>query len=209
MKPTKHMKLKQKEPTCCASPGCCDAQPAKGGDQDHDKRLDAAADDFSPAKATRQIKIDFLFLDLEVCTRCQGADSTLDDAIREVSGVLQAAGVEVLFNKVNVTTEALANHYRFESSPTIRIDGRDIALDVKESLCESCGDLCGDSVDCRVWSWQGREYTTPPKAMIVDAILRAIYGASPGVGGQAEAEQPFQLPENLKKFYDAMRRKEN
>jgi hypothetical protein len=51
-------------------------------------------------------------------------------------------------------------------------------LEAKESLCESCGDLCGDEVDCRVWIYNGKEYNVPPKAMIIDAILREIYGSS-------------------------------
>ncbi len=49
-------------------------------------------------------------------------------------------------------------------------------MEGKESKCESCGDLCGDDVDCRIWLYQGKEYTSPPPAMIVDAILREVYG---------------------------------
>ena len=33
----------------------------------------------------RKVEIDFLYLDLSVCTRCQGADTSLDEAISEVS----------------------------------------------------------------------------------------------------------------------------
>ncbi|MDD2458517.1 MAG: DUF2703 domain-containing protein [Eubacteriales bacterium] len=154
----------------------------------------------------RPIHIDFLYLDLEVCTRCQGTDDTLDQAVAEVSGILQSAGVDVVINKVNVNTEELANRYQFVSSPTIRIDGRDIAVEVKENQCDSCGDLCGDSVDCRIWTWQGVDYTQPPKAMIIDAILKAVYG-SPALA-ETEEKAPYVLPDNLKKFYEAMQQKE-
>lgn len=58
------------------------------------------------------------------------------------------------------------------------MNGRDIQLEVKESLCDSCGDLCGDTVDCRIWVYQGKDYTIPPKAMIIEAILREVYGGS-------------------------------
>ncbi len=153
----------------------------------------------------RTLVIDFLYLDLSVCTRCQGTDATLDEAINQVSTVLAAAGVDIVVNKINVDTEEKAVAHEFVSSPTIRIDGRDIQLDAKESLCESCGDLCGDDVDCRVWVYQGQEYTTPPKAMIVDAILRAVYG---GVPATEEPTLPYQLPENLKSYYAAMRAKD-
>ena len=54
----------------------------------------------------------------------------------------------------------------------ISINGHNIQIDIKESLCESCGDLCGDTVDCRVWIYQGREYTVPPKSMIIDCIQK-------------------------------------
>ncbi len=78
-------------------------------------------------------------------------------------------------------------------------------MDVKESLCESCGDLCGDQVDCRVWIYQGQEYTVPPKGMLIEAILKAIYGGLPQAGETAEE---YVMPENLRNFYAAMANKE-
>ena len=70
-------------------------------------------------------------------------------------------------------------------------------MDFKESLCESCGDVCGDMVDCRVWIYQGKEYTEAPKAMIIDAILREVYG---GPKTSSERAKSVDLPENLKIF---------
>lgn len=90
--------------------------------------------------------------------------------------MLEVTGIEVVVNKVNVLSEEQAKEYQFVSSPTIRINGCDIQIEVKESPCESCGDLCGDNVDCRVWKYQGEEYTIPPKSMIIEAILKEIYG---------------------------------
>ncbi|MDW7672202.1 MAG: DUF2703 domain-containing protein [Bacillota bacterium] len=151
----------------------------------------------------KRIAIDLLYLDLSVCTRCQGADTSLDDALADVSRVLEATGVDVVVNKVHVLTEELAKKYEFVSSPTIRVNGRDIQLEVKESLCESCGDLCGDEVDCRVWVYQGREYTVPPKAMITEAILKEVYGNNE----REKEEQEYHMPENLKRFYETMKKK--
>ncbi|GAB6156324.1 hypothetical protein JCM17380_50760 [Desulfosporosinus burensis] len=167
---------------CSCGPGCCDVPKALQMEK-------------------KRIVIDFLFLDVSVCTRCQGADTSLDEALAEVSKVLEATGVEVLVNKINVVSEELAKQYQFISSPTIRVNGRDIQMDVKESLCESCGDLCGDEVDCRVWVYQGNEYTIPPNAMIIEALLKAIYGES----GDVQKEPEYSMPDNLKKFYAAMR----
>ena len=171
--------------SCCScGPGCCDAPRA--------------------ADKKRRIVIDFLYLDLSVCTRCQGTDASLDEALAEVSKVLEATGVEVVVNKINVDTEELALQHRFVSSPTIRVNGRDIQMEVKESLCESCGDLCGDEVDCRVWVYQGQEYTVPPRAMIIEAILREVYG---GAGDTDDAGREYVMPENLKHFYAVMKDK--
>lgn len=149
----------------------------------------------------KRIVIDFLYLDLSVCTRCQGTDTSLDEALAEVSEALKATGVEVMLNKINVVSEELAIQHKFFSSPTIRVNGNDIQIDGKESLCESCGDLCGDDVDCRVWVYQGEEYTIPPKAMIIDAILKEVYGNDSTV----KDEKEYVLPENLKRFYESMK----
>lgn len=149
----------------------------------------------------RNVTIDFLYLDLSVCERCQGADASIDEALAEVSKVLEATGIEVVLNKVNVNSEELADQYRFLSSPTIRVNGKDIQMGVKESYCKSCGDLCGDSVDCRVWTYQGKEYAVPPKALIIEAILKEVYG---GNRDYEADEQEYVMPENLKRFYRGM-----
>jgi len=151
----------------------------------------------------RQVVIDFLYLDLSVCKWCQGTDKSLEEALNDISNVLQASGIEVVVNKINVTSEELAIKHRFISSPTIRVNGRDIQMEVREKLCDSCGDLCGDSVDCRVWVYNGEEYTIPPKALIIEGILKSIYGGETAVCEDTE----YTLPENLKKFYKSMNQK--
>lgn len=146
----------------------------------------------------KRLLIEFMYIDLTVCDRCMGTDTSLEDAIAVVATVMQAIGYEIEVRKILVESEQQACELGFVSSPTIRINGKDIDLVVKESLCESCGDVCGEDVDCRVWTWQGQEYTTPPKAMIVDAILRHVYGAQ-------QDHQPIakDIPQNLKKFFAA------
>jgi len=151
-----------------------------------------------------QLVIDFLYLDLSVCTRCQGAENSLDEALEEVAKVIKATGTDVKVNKINVNTKQLAATHKFLSSPTIRVNDQDIQMDFKESLCESCGDLCGDSVDCRVWIYKGNEYTEPPKAMIIEGILKVVYG---GVMNANLSEIEYVMPENLEHFYDVMDRK--
>jgi len=43
----------------------------------------------------RTVTIDFLYLDLEVCTRCRGTDANLETAVPPARGVLEAAGADV------------------------------------------------------------------------------------------------------------------
>ena len=220
--------------------GCCGGAEAKGasgskgggccsGAESQDKSGDCCGGSAETTarplpdstEVKKKITIDFLYLDLTVCTRCVGTGDTLDHALAEVQEILNAAGFAATVNKVRINSEDLARQYRFVSSPTLRINGRDISGELKESRCESCGDLCGEDVDCRVWVYQGQEYTQPPKAMIINAILSAVYGnpeaspgdpsASPGdppapdEAASRDAQQPYVLPENLARFFQAVK----
>ena len=140
-----------------------------------------------------------------MCDRCLGAESSLEDAMFEVARVLELTGVEVVLRKVHVDSEARAQELGFVSSPTIRINGMDIQPEIVESPCETCGDLCGCGADvsCRVWLFEGKEHTTPPVAMIIEAILRESFG-----NGQSVPRQPFQagaVPGNLARFFAVTR----
>jgi hypothetical protein len=149
--------------------------------------------------ATRPIAIDFMYIDLEVCDRCRGTDANLEAALAEVASVLGAAGREPVVRRALVESEEQARALGFVSSPTLRVNGRDIALELRQSRCESCESCsCNGTVDCRVWVWQGQEYTEAPTAMIVDAILKEIYG---GLAPQAAPVAQVEVPENLQRFF--------
>ena len=163
---------------CCCTPGsvCCEG-----------------------AVKSQEIIVEFLYLDLNVCERCMGTEQNLEAAIARVSPVLEGSGILVRLEKRLIDSEAAAVANRFVSSPTIRIDGRDLAEAVTESCCQDCGDLCGDSVDCRTWSWQGQTWDQPPVDMIADGILRAAFRKEPYCAGEPAAA--YVLPENLKRFF--------
>jgi len=144
----------------------------------------------------KQIIIDFLYLDLNTCERCIATDETLKKALDVLSGVFETLDYQVKINKVNITSIELAEEYRFVSSPTIRVNGVDICTELVESGCADCGDLCGDSVDCRVFVYEGKQYEQPPVPMIVDGILKAIYGWKP-----SETEN-YIMPDNLIRFFE-------
>lgn len=149
-----------------------------------------------------RLRIEFLFLDLETCERCRGTDSSLESAIDVVRETLTAAGVELEIEKIHIESAERARELRFVSSPTIRVNGRDVALELRESSCgsEACTDGCGESIACRVWVHRGEEYTEPPVAMIVDAILREVYRGSPMEA--ASVADPYELPANLARFFN-------
>jgi hypothetical protein len=150
---------------------------------------------------TNELRIDFLFLDLTTCDRCLGADRNLESALEVVRYLLAANGTEIEINKVHVESADQARELRFVSSPTIRVNGSDVALELRESSCgcEACTDGCGEGIACRVWVHRGREHTEPPVAMIVDAIMREVYGGEV-VSPELEA-QHYELPENLERFF--------
>ena len=152
------------------------------------------------ATAAKTVTVDFLFIDLEVCTRCLDTNANLEAALSEVSQVLAAAGVEVAVTRTLVESEEQARALRFFSSPTIRVNGKDIALEFRESRCETCESCaCNGTVNCRVWVFQGREYTEAPTAMIVDAILREVYAGQPQSAPEPVAFDD--VPGDLTRFF--------
>jgi len=153
------------------------------------------------APHARTVEIDFLYLDPTACSRCVGSDESLRAALDVVRPALAATGVDVALRKTLVASEEQARALRVVSSPTIRVNGRDIAGALRESACADCGDLCGcgGETDCRLWIYEGGEYTEAPVGLIVEAILGAVYG---GVAPVAHAARPYEdVPANLKHFY--------
>ena len=89
------------------------------------------------------------------------------------------------------------------SSPTIRINGRDIALGFRETPCDSCTEACAcdGGVDCRVWLYEGKEYAEAPVPLIVNALLSQIYDSQSA--DRPASSRSFELSENLKHFFEA------
>lgn len=148
----------------------------------------------------KNLNIDFLFLDLNTCERCISTDSSLDEAVSDLNGILTTLGYSITVNKLNITSTEMAEKYNFVSSPTILVNGKDICMEVKENNCKSCGDICGSDVDCRVFVYEDEEYEQPPKAMIIDGILRSIFSATPKLN-----KKTYKLPENLNNFFSGQK----
>ncbi len=145
------------------------------------------------------INIDLLFLDLSVCSRCQGTEETLEDSINSVSSLLEETGYDISINKIHIETPEQAIQHQFVSSPTIRINGQDIQMDVSESHCSTCSSLTdGASVDCREWSYKGKSYHVPPKGLIIDGVMKNIYSNIPPHNASAD----YVLPDNLVEYFE-------
>ena len=186
--PSKESNLEKNDSTCCGSHS---TSTLANNTQVEKRRLD----------------IDFMYLDLTTCTRCRGTDSSLEKAIAEVSKVLETTGIQVVVRKVHVKSEAQAVELGFVVSPTIRVNGRDIQMNFRESFCESCGTLCDceEGVSCREWEYQGQWYAVPPKGLIIEAILKEVYGNANEE--RKEAHRAERMPDNLKRFFDGVKNK--
>ena len=146
------------------------------------------------------IEIDFVYLDLTTCSRCRASDASLDAAVEIARPVLGSIGIIIEVRKTLVETEEQARALGFVSSPTIWMNGRDIAGELIESSCSECGELCGcdDGIDCRVWDYRGERHLEAPTGLIVEAILAEVWP----LGTARSEETPFvDVPENLKRFF--------
>ncbi|SHJ13816.1 DUF2703 domain-containing protein [Lutispora thermophila] len=141
---------------------------------------------------TRQVVVDFLYVNHGACELCQETEKNLEEAINSISNVLELADIEVVINKINVDTEELAIKYKFSASSAIRVDGRNIKMELREMPCSSKK----EGLHCWVWPYKGKEYIVPPATLIAEGLLRSIFGHEYEINEDNE----YIIPENLKKF---------
>jgi hypothetical protein len=149
----------------------------------------------------RVLNIDLVVIDLTVCARCVPTGDQLENAVRLLTPVADAMGIELKYRAIVVQSEDEAKQHALLSSPTIRINGRDIAQDIRESVCESCGDLTENNtvVDCREWHYRGKVYSSAPLPMLLEVIMGTMLNIDqePPV-----APVPLEeLTENLKTYF--------
>lgn len=152
-------------------------------------------------KVKRQVKVDYLYLDLSSCERCQGTERVLTQAVELLTPILSVLDMDITYSKINVINEELAIEHKFVSSPTIRVDGKDLAMEVKENSCGSCSDLSGEVVECRVWIYRDQEYSEPPLALVVERMIEVIFCET-----EISEVIPYVLPENLAVYYEGCRK---
>ncbi|RDI72616.1 DUF2703 domain-containing protein [Halopelagius longus] len=177
------------------------------GMSNHSSHPNVSVETVTPGSyPNRTVTVEFLFLDRERCDRCGDTEASLREAVDAAAAPLAELGVDIALRYVHVANEADARRARLETSPTVRVDGRDVQPDYEESECDSCGELCdcGDAcgeggIGCRIWSYRGEERESAPVGLLLEAILRAaVRGGAP-----ARPEASFRLPENLRTFFGA------
>ena len=152
---------------------------------------------------SKTVLVEYLYLDLNTCSRCVGTDQELGEVLDTLRPSLELAGYSLEYRKIEMTTREIATKHCFLSSPTIRVNGRDICATVAENECGCCGEISGTQVDCRVFEYNGETFEVPPKAMLAEGILSAVFGTSDDVLNDGD----YQLPENLRSFYDGKQSK--
>ena len=166
---------------------------------------DTAGGNAEEARDVKKIlNVELLVIDLTSCARCVPTGGQLKQAVGLLAPVAEALGIELKHREIVVQAPQEAKALGFLSSPTIRLNGRDIAQDIRESLCESCGDLTENNtlVDCREWHYRGKIYSAAPLPLLIEAIMTAMLDIdAPPVTPEPIAE----LPENLRRYFDHKR----
>ncbi len=149
----------------------------------------------------RSLNIELLVIDLTSCARCVPTGEQLEKAVELLSPAAAALGIDLRLDTKVVRTREEALRLALTSSPTIRINGRDIAQDIRESKCETCGDLVsgGASVDCREWHYKGKVYSAAPLPLLLEAVMGAMLSIDSL--RPVQVEPLIELPENLARFF--------
>ncbi len=128
--------------------------------------------------------VEYLYLDLQVCDRCIGTEQALDEVLTALTPVLRLPVTLWNTARQNGLSAELAQQYRFESSPTVRVNGQDICFKVAENACDCCSDISGPLWIVVIFEYEGQNYEVPPQEMLAEAILKAVFGSQdpPGAG---------------------------
>lgn len=156
--------------------------------------------------AVKTINVKYLYLDLNTCNRCIDTDVVLDGVIEILTPALSLAGYALEYEKIEITNADAAARFRFLSSPTILVNGKDICGEVAEAPCSCCSQISGSDVDCRIFHYEGKNYDVPPAAMLAEGILKQVF--SPSAEESRCCAAPYTLPENLSRFFEGKEKTE-
>ena len=123
------------------------------------------------------MKIELLYI-LD-CPWCVKTKRLIKESLKEL-------GVKADVKEILIDSDGKAERYKFEGSPSIRINGKDIQREILKGQCLSCEELAEITRDttefvkqeckcgCRRYVYNGKEYPYPPKGMIKEAVKLAM-----------------------------------
>ena len=126
-----------------------------------------------------KLNIDFLYLDLYCCERCQSTDETLDEVLIELRQELRVID-HLTVNKIRISTKEDEERYGLKRSPTIRLNGQDLEeivsgrMVMSDNYCGSCSDVCRVETNCRTFEYDGETSEHIPKEMLREGLLRVL-----------------------------------
>lgn len=147
------------------------------------------------------IIIQYLYLDLDLCTRCQATEQNLNAALDQLKVLYPDH--KFLLELIHIDSLEKAIAHQLVSSPTIRINGNDIAVKLVETKCGPCGDLAGTEVDCRAWEYQGKLYDDAPAQLIVDSVVDML---SRNQFSHYKKHAEYVVPSNIKEFFSSKKK---
>ena len=116
------------------------------------------------------VVLELFALDTIACGPCVSAMASLHAAAATLSHELTGDGYVVATRVILLENTTHAAELGISSSPTVRVNGHDIALDTDEAPCTTCSALAGVSIECRTYEWDGQRFDHPPVPLIVDAV---------------------------------------
>ena len=145
--------------------------------------------------SSKILNVDDFYLDLQRCDRCQSTDQRLEEALELLRPVLHEFGYSFNLNKIHMSTKDLALKYRFQSSPTIRINNIDLFETITENECACCSEISGHTTDCRTFEEDDQSVNAPSVKLLTEKILLHILNKP-----KQKDIKPYVLPGNLELF---------
>lgn len=114
------------------------------------------------------------------CPWCVKTKRLLIEALEELN-------LKMVVKEILIDSKEKAKKYGFDSSPTVRINGKDIQEEIKKARCLPCEELAKLTKEtspfikeecygsgCRTYSYKEKQYPYPPKGLIKKAIKNIL-----------------------------------
>ncbi len=121
------------------------------------------------------MKIELLYI-LD-CPWCLKTKELIRESLKELR-------IKADIEEILIDSDEKAKKHNFVGSPTVRIDGKDIQEEVSKGQCLPCEELTESTKEttefvkqecrcgCRIYFYEGKQYTYPPKKMMKEAIMK-------------------------------------